>query len=194
MSTKTYGHVNKEQLLDILELSKKEQITERAASERVLGYTHLGLSKYKTKYGIAKNFDYRNYTRKHKINDNFFEEINPKTAYWAGFIAADGNISKSNNALTITLVDSDSEQLERFLKDTAADYQVTHFERNGNAFCTIHTVSQKMADDLNNNYNIIPAKSLILKAPNIDWEDKESIDAYIIGLIDGDGTIGFQKT
>lgn len=51
-----------------------------------------------------------------------------------------------------------------------------------------------MADDLKTNFNIIPAKSLILDPPNINWEDKDLIDAYIIGLIDGDGSIGFSTS
>jgi len=187
------GFITKEQLLAILNLAKEEQITEKAASERILGYKHSCLYYYKNKYNIEKNFNYREYTRKYKINDDFFSEINTKTAYWAGFIAADGNISKSNNALTITLADSDCERLEQFLIDTDSNYKIIHFEKGGRSFCSIHTVSQKMADDLKKNFNIIPAKSLILEAPNINWNDKDSIDAYIIGLIDGDGTTGLQK-
>lgn len=75
------GFITKEQLLAILNLAKEEQITEKAASERILGYKHSCLYYYKNKYNIEKNFNYREYTRKYKIDDDFFSEINTKTAY-----------------------------------------------------------------------------------------------------------------
>lgn len=74
-------YVTKEQLIDILDLAAKEQITERAASERILGYIHYNLRKYKDKYGIEKNFNHRLYSKKYKIDDNFFEEQNLKSCY-----------------------------------------------------------------------------------------------------------------
>lgn len=48
-----------------------------------------------------------------------------------------------------------------------------------------------MCDDLAKYYNIIPRKSLILQPPNI--KNKELIDAFIVGYIDGDGSIGRYK-
>ena len=51
----------------------------------------------------------------------------------------------------------------------------------------------EIAKDLKRHFNIVPAKSLILQSPNINFNDKNLIDSYIIGLIDGDGTIGFRN-
>jgi DNA-binding transcriptional regulator WhiA len=45
--------------------------------------------------------------------------------------------------------------------------------------------------DLEHNFNIVEKKSLLLQPPNI--VDTELIKAFIIGYIDGDGSI-FQKT
>ena len=77
-------------------------------------------SYYKRKYGLScpkgKHLNSKN-RRKHHIDDDFFSEVNELNSYWAGFIAADGNISKNNKCLTITLSIKDESILFRFLRE-----------------------------------------------------------------------------
>jgi hypothetical protein len=47
-----------------------------------------------------------------------------------------------------------------------------------------------MISDLKNNFNITPQKSLTLQPPNLDY--KHAL-CFIIGIIDGDGSIFLQK-
>ena len=37
--------------------------------------------------------------RKYDVNDNYFDEENPNMAYYLGFIAADGTVSKDGNQI-----------------------------------------------------------------------------------------------
>ena len=186
--------MTKETLLEILNLSREEQITEREASSKILGKIDKGLSYWKKKYGIAPNFNAKQYTRKHKVNDFYFSELTNQNCYWGGFIAADGNISKSNKSLTISLQKTDDHHLQTFLDHLNSNYKIHYGQSKGQYdYAYINICSEQISNDLEKQFNIVPAKSLILKEPNIDWEKKELIDSYIIGLIDGDGSIGWQK-
>lgn len=131
--------------------------------------------------------------RKVYLNDNFFEIPNLLNSYWAGFIAADGNIRKDEKELNIQIGQKDVEHLERFIKDIEFDGKMSVYTRkNDIKMCNAHFPSSKIVTDLKNNFNIIPRKSLVLNPPqNLTNEQK---DAYIIGYIDGDGCIRKFKT
>ena len=186
--------MTKEKLLQILDLAEQESITEREASYRILGKVDKGLYYWKRKYGIPLNFNTKKYTRKHKVNDSYFVELTNQNCYWGGFIAADGNVAKSNGSLTISLQKQDSNHLQTFLDHLNSDYLI-HYGKSKQIYeyAHINICSEEIMQDLKKWFNIVPAKSLILKEPNIDWNDKALIDSYIIGLIDGDGSIGWQK-
>ncbi len=139
--------------------------------------------------------------RKYLVNDYFFTHPNILNSYWAGFIAADGCVyhrEHCQSTLTIKLSSKDYDQLEYFINDInytgnikvftcKNDSKNLEFKSKFSEKCLISIRSSKMCEDLQNNYNIIPRKSLILRAPN-----KLHIDyaiAFIIGYIDGDGCI-----
>lgn len=131
--------------------------------------------------------------KKYSLNDNYFEKIDSEEkAYWLGFIAADGSISKRDTAgstLTFNLNVQDKLHLEKFLQ--AIESKAIIKEKEGSGFgegTTIASVtinSTKMIEDLGK-YNIVPKKSLILIPPNINPIFNKD---YIRGYFDGDGTI-----
>lgn len=131
--------------------------------------------------------------KKYSLNDDYFEVIDSEEkAYWLGFIAADGSISKRETAgstLTFNLNIQDKNHLQKFLQ--AINSKAIIKEKAGTGFgegTTIATVtinSTKMIEDLSK-YNIVPRKSLILIPPNIKTEFNKD---YIRGYFDGDGTI-----
>lgn len=125
-------------------------------------------------------------TRKYICNDNYFSTLTQQNSYWGGFIAADGNIDKYNNRLTISLAIKDKIMLERFLSDLNSNYKIYYSNNSG---CIIVS-SKQIVNDLKHHFNITPAKSYTLQPPNLI--ELKLIDSYIIGLIDGDGSIGFQ--
>jgi predicted transcriptional regulator len=143
-------------------------------------------------------------TRKYNLDDTFFTQ-DKKTltsCYWAGFIAADGNISKNNRKITISLQHLDREHLVKFKNAIKYEGDIKSYvifkdlQNNGikkrYEYDTIAFSSSPMINDLFENFNITPAKSLTLQFPKII--DKNFIDAFIKGYIDGDGSIGLNES
>ena len=183
-----------EQLLQILQLSKEKQISEKEACIKIMG-KYIKLSYYKNKFGIKLNevgkaeFTHR-IERIYKVNDNYFSELTNDNCYYAGFIAADGNIDNSKTKLTIGLSKKDRIFLENFLQDLESDYTIYEEEKDGFINNSISITSNSICNDLEKYFNIVPNKSLIYCPPNLN---DSFLDCFIMGLIDGDGTIGFSK-
>lgn len=128
---------------------------------------------------------------RYQKNHNFFKNKNPLNCYWAGFIAADGNISSKGSTLKIALSAKDAEHLEKLSGLLSEDYCLREEERNLNdkMYNTISfgLSSKQWKEDLERNWNITPTKSLTLKFPELD--SLENKKAFICGYIDGDGSI-----
>ena len=135
-----------------------------------------------------KTIIFKQRNKKYSHNIDFFSEINNKSAYWAGFIAADGCII--GNRLKIKLKSTDEEHLIKFLNDIDSNHNILHEtgERNGTITyaSTVLISSDNFVRDLNTIYNITNNKSLTLTAPTLEDIYK---DCFIKGLFDGDGTI-----
>ena len=127
--------------------------------------------------------------KKYSHNLNFFSEINNKSAYWAGFIAADGCII--GNRLKIKLKSTDEHHLYKFLKDLESNHVILHETGKRNETTTyvsaVLITSDQLTKDLLETYNISSNKSLTLIPPNLN--DDLFIDCFIKGIFDGDGTI-----
>lgn len=187
--------MTKEQLLKILEISEERQIPEKEACLVVLGQQYRSLTYYKRKFDITVNpmgkakFTPR-YKRLFEVNDNYFSTINNENSYYAGFIAADGNICSNQSKLTIALARKDRDFLKQFLINLNSNYNIRDLVVKNIYKCSeIHITSKQICDDLYNNFNIYPNKSLTLTPPKLTGE---SLDCFIMGLIDGDGTIGLS--
>jgi len=127
----------------------------------------------------------------------YFKKLNRTSAYWAGYIAADGNIYTSNNrtVLQIDIKIADKEHLEVFRRNIKCNSKVRIYKRTTTysrgiekeyAHIGICNASE-IAKTLLKVYNITERKSKTLKPPqNLDLIIKL---AFIKGIIDGDGTI-----
>jgi hypothetical protein len=159
----------------------------------VLTYKQLtALLSRRTWYAIRNQANYLGLThgsnlgRKYSANKKFFSHPNILNSYWAGFIAADGNVKR--NRLQIKLSSKDAEHLERFRLDISYTGSVKRFEKV--AYLGINC--KKMVNDLLKNFNIVERKSLVLKPPTLLSGVK--VKAFIRGLIDGNGSITFKRT
>ena len=185
--------MEKSTLEQILKISKEKNISEKQACLEITG-KEIQLSYYKKKFGIKLNpmgkapFTAR-VSRNHIVNDEFFSTITDINSYYAGFIAADGNINKDRPNLTIALSSKDRYFLETFLKTIKSDYGVHDYDSHGFPASSIIITSNKICEDLNKIFNITPNKSLTYVPPILDLP---YLDCFIMGLIDGDGSIGFQ--
>ncbi len=187
--------MTKELLLQILELSHAECIPEKDAALMIIG-KRMCLNKYKHKFGIELweqgKSPMSRAPRKTKVNDNYFQSLTLESYYYAGFIAADGNINQNKNRLTITLSEKDKYFLEKFKSSIESDAVIHDYMiKNKHKVSSIVINSKQICDDLSKRFNITPNKSLTYNPPVILNNDQK--DAFIIGIIDGDGTIGFSK-
>ena len=149
-----------------------------------------------------------NTKNKNRGNINLFENINSEeSAYWLGFIYADGYIIKNeenkkhhNYELGIELQESDITHLEKFNKIFNNYYKITTRARkmdsldilNGNEVsnrlnktCLIRIYNKKIVNDLINN-NIVQNKTNSNIFPIINNNDM--FIHFLRGYIDGDGS------
>jgi len=133
------------------------------------------------KRGIGKNK--LSHKRRYNINENFFETPNVLNCYWAGFLAADGNVRERDYRTYICLQMGDKEHLNKLKRDIEYSGDIKNY--SGAAVLSIS--SRKIYEDLRKNFNIIPKKSLILQPPKLN--DIDLILSFFVGYLDGDGTI-----
>lgn len=185
--------MKKETLEQILNLSKSKKIPEKQACIEILG-KEIQLSYYKKKFDIELNktgkadFTARR-KREYQVDDSYFSNFSAISSYYAGFIAADGNINKDHSNLTITLSSKDEYFLHTFLKNLKSNYPVRNYKSNDFPVSSLIITSEKICSDLNKYYNITPNKSLTYIPPMLE---QPYLDCFIMGLIDGDGSIGFS--
>jgi hypothetical protein len=130
---------------------------------------------------------------KYSFNRNFFSTITPESAYWAGFLAADGNIDTPGLAVRIGIHPKDIELLNNFKLCTGVEVPIQSKINNGNhPFVSLVVSSKDWVIDLEKNFNVVPNKSLILKPPNIT--DLDLKWHFIRGVFDGDGSVGKSGT
>lgn len=131
------------------------------------------------------------FKRIYSVNEDTFKNYDSVTAYWAGLIAADGNIFK--RSLTLSAAEKDKESLNKFKDFIKAENPISCYTiQDKYRSCQLVISSKVICDDLTRLWNITPKKSLTLQPPPI--EDVNLIDAYIVGYIDGDGSTGLYKS
>lgn len=188
--------ITKEKVEEIIKYSLDNKIPEKEACKH-FNINGKSLYEMKKRLGIKTNpignapFTARGQIQ-YKINDNFFETPNLLNCYYAGFFAADGCVQENKRVCSIGLSSKDRDWLVKFGKDLCFE-GVVHDSVLKEKFLISKLVfnSAKIVEDLNNNFNITPRKSLTLMPPNIT--EKELIDAFICGYIDGDGCICFAN-
>jgi hypothetical protein len=123
--------------------------------------------------------------------ENFFNvnNLTIKSCYWAGFIAADGciNTGRNSEVLSIKISNKDYHLLENFLIDTECSNKILKCKGQDQSRLVIR--SKQWIKDLKEVFNLGPNKSMTYTFPNL--VDEELIKAFIIGYIDGDGSICF---
>ena len=130
--------------------------------------------------------------RKYGVDDNYFEKIDSHTkAYILGVFYSDGYlVIEGKGTKRIGLDVADVEWLQGIsdeLKSEAPLYKTAkqHIKR-------LKISSPKMYEDLIK-LGCVPNKSLTVKFPTEEQVPKEFLSSFILGLIDGDGSIGIYK-
>ena len=125
-----------------------------------------------------------NLGRKYCVNKQYFDAPNIGNSYWAGFIAADGNIRADRKRLSLKLAEKDREHLEAF--KSAIKYTGPVLKN-----CELQIASPDLVHGLEANYNITPQKTHTLQPPLLSSTEERL--SFIKGLIDGDGWINEHR-
>lgn len=129
--------------------------------------------------------------RSYDLNTAYFSKPTICNSYWAGFIAADGCLTRQG-ALRVALSIKDREHLEQLKSDLGFSGPIrdglTTTSAGREVACSYLVAwSKNMLSDLRRNFNLTERKTLTLLPPS---RLPESLaEAFIVGLIDGDGSI-----
>lgn len=128
------------------------------------------------------------YSKKKLLDHEFFSKDTKAAYYWAGFLAADGWIEGDRNRIGLALKSEDRPHLEKFKQAVSSNHDICAF-MNDTAY-RIRFNSEQMVADLQEKFNIIPAKTMVYKMPY--FEENYLMLEFLRGYIEGDGH--FQKT
>jgi hypothetical protein len=128
----------------------------------------------------------------HSVDHCFFDRMTPTAMYWAGFIAADGNVESGKPRVKVELSTKDKSHLEKFKRDLVIEAPIVDTIRrkeNGTQYNSqIRFTSAQIAQALLSHFNITPAKSKTYTFPS-QIADHLLLSHFIRGLVDGDGWI-----
>ena len=129
------------------------------------------------------NIILRNGSPYNHYNINFFDQYNPESVYWAGFICADGYIRDDRDAISIHLCNADNSHLYKIKELTKYEGNIS----NSNNECSITFSGKWYSESLLKNYSLTPRKAHIVEINNNIPIDM--LCHYIRGIFDGDGCI-----
>lgn len=119
------------------------------------------------------------------VNNKFFNEWNEKSAYWLGFIFADGHLSE-NGSLEICI--KDKEHIEKFKADIKSEHKISERIINGSSYYRITIQDKDIAKKLKE-LGVSHNKTYGWKVPDIP---NEYMMHFIRGLFDGDGNLNVR--
>lgn len=131
-------------------------------------------------------------SRKYKLNENYFDEINTgNKAYVLGILYADGNIGSKKNTVCLSLSKDDVDVLEKIKNDMESERPLyfrnfKKYNRNQNDQYAL-IVNSKHMHTIIQKYNLIPCKTHYLQYPDFLKDNQHS--HFLRGVLDGDGCI-----
>lgn len=160
----------------VLDILKDYNISDNTFYRRIMDYKE-------PRRGVVKK-------RKYSFDINRIMEDSIDKFYWLGFISADGAIV--TNSLNIELKDIDRKHLENFNLFMKNENPIIDRVNNLNVSCSRATINSKELILYLQQYNIVQNKSKIFTIPENKIPNKYLFH-YLRGLIDGDGSITFNR-
>ena len=123
--------------------------------------------------------------RVYTANDAAFSEISPESAYWIGFLMADGCIQHPEwgmPTVKLSLQIRDKDHLEKFKRFLKATYPIHDIKAGMQSVLQIG--SSEIASDLSK-YGVVPRKAANAKVIGLE-DDRD----FWRGEVDGDGCLG----
>lgn len=124
-------------------------------------------------------------------NINAFSDCNEFSAYWAGVISADGCVKKHLEHDYLVELTSTDMELTKGFRDFLGSNKPIHERQSENrpkiSYCITHSCPF-VVDDFKL-WNIKPRKSKCNEIPYCIQDNKNLLNCWLIGLIDGDGSV-----
>jgi hypothetical protein len=130
--------------------------------------------------------------RKYNLNENFFDVLNEKSAYWLGFLYADGYVRMKDGKsgeLKLKLKDTDRSHIEKFLTDIECIKPIKCGIDNKSKFCSVTVYSNLIVNKLFE-LGCVNNKTQKIRLPNLN---ESLMNHFIRGYFDGDGSISKVK-
>lgn len=129
-------------------------------------------------------------SRKYELNENVFDYADTEaSAYWIGFLLADGNVS--GNAVSLTLSSKDRNHLIKLKKFLESSHPIFDYETKGFPYSRLLFTNKHLALSLSK-FGIVNKKTFNVSLPI--QVNKEFWPDLIRGYVDGDGGFGFSKS
>lgn len=141
----------------------------------------------------------KDYNQKYYCDETAFSTYDKFSCYWAGLLAADGCIYKRKDSNSMYVILTLTEELlvqgfKEYIKYTGKVSKLnkkTNFSKETTVW-EVRCLNNQICENLKINFNLEPHKTLVYDPPqNIP---KELIKYFILGYIDGDGSIAYYVT
>lgn len=158
------------------------------------------ISIIKQEFGEIKSA--KDYNRQFYADDDAFQTYDKYSCYWAGLIAADGCVHKHSgcdivNYVSLSLAEEDRSTVEGLIEYTNYTGNILFVDKKkySDTFsncCEVRINNISIVDNLKKNFNITERKS-VTYCPPITIPN-ELIKYFILGYIDGDGSITYTTS
>lgn len=161
------------------------------------GIHFAAISDFLTKIGIEK-LSWADSHRKYSLNQNAFDEVTEESAYWVGFLMADGCVSDGEDGrytLSLGLAERDAVHVEKFRRFLGSGQVVRREKRpdrtrsikgslvQGGRYARILIRSRRLVHALAR-YGVVPRKTFTARVIGLE-NDRH----FWRGAIDGDGWV-----
>jgi len=137
-------------------------------------------------------------SRGNTLDDTVFDSINEFSAYWIGFLLADGSLTKETNSIQLKLSVVDIKHLEKIKQFFNCTNKITKHIMEGG------TIGTRKIKDREMGYIAVHSDKLVERLKYFGFDSYKSQSAHIHpelqnnkdfwrGLIDGDGCISLKK-
>lgn len=131
---------------------------------------------------------------RHKVNEIFFEDWNPRMAYTLGYIFADGCLEyyPRFRQKYVSIASTDKNTLERLRDWMGSEHTISSRKSphaNGSRIFTLRIGNGTLYDSLILK-GLYPRKSLTVPFPSIP---EEMLPHFVRGYFDGDGCVALEK-
>lgn len=181
--------LNQKQKDFILENYKNGKSINSIAKE--VGVSWDTVKRFLLKEEISLNKNLNQFQKAQDLSSLFEKVNNYETAYWLGFLYADGSIrSGTRNEISLDLKEEDLETIEAFHSfcNNKNNIREHIIKRNGKEFKSyVSSFSNKKVKENLIRLGCTPKKSLTLEFPTEEQVPQEFLYDFIRGYFDGDG-------